>query len=179
MELGLEDFSERVNQVGCAGRRLEAEQYRRLRSARLIVQEAILAQHGHIAETRRVAAVTHCGGIGRIFLHAFENAGAADPRQAHRHRQVVGDAISKRKRSTFDRLQSMDVVTDIGEQSWIAQLLQPEIVDEQGKGELALIEGTSANRENAAGTADAADAWMMRRGSARADGHRYNKSCSE
>jgi hypothetical protein len=31
----------------------------------------------------------------------------------------------------------MDVVTDVGEQSWIAQLLQPEIVNERGKRELA------------------------------------------
>ena len=73
----------------------------------------------------------------------------------------------------------MDVVTDIGKQSWITQLLQPEIVNECGKRELALIEGAGADRENAAGTADAAHAWMMRRRGARADGYRCNQSCSE
>ena len=179
LELGLEDFPEWVDQVGRAGRGLDTEQHRRLRSAHLIVQEAILAKHGYIAEARCGAAVTHRGGIGRIFLHAFENAGAAYPWQAHRHRQVVGDAISKRKRPTFDRLQAMDVVTDIGEQSWIAQLLQPEIVDERGKSELALIEGAGADRENATGAADAADARMMRRCGARADGRRCDQSRSE
>ena len=179
LELGLKDFPERVNQVGRAGRGLDTEQNRRLSSAHLIVQKAILAEYGYIAETRRGAAVTHRGGIGRVFLHAFEDAGAAHPWQAHRHRQVVGDAISKRKRPTFDRLQSMDVVTDIGEQSWIAQLLQPEIVNECGKSELALIEGASADRENAAGAADAADARVMRRCGARADGRRYDQSRSE
>jgi hypothetical protein len=49
----------------------------------------------------------------------------------------------------------MDADTNIGEQSWIAQLLQPEIVNEHGKSELALIEGASADRENAAVAADA------------------------
>ena len=46
----------------------------------------------------------------------------------------------------------MDVFSDIGEQGRIAQLFQPEIIDERGKGELVLIEGASANRENAAGS---------------------------
>jgi hypothetical protein len=73
----------------------------------------------------------------------------------------------------------MDVFTDIGEQSRIAQLLQPEIINERGKGELPLIEGSSANRENATGTADAADAWMMRRRGARSDGRRCDQSHSE
>jgi hypothetical protein len=73
----------------------------------------------------------------------------------------------------------MDVFADIGEQSRIAQLLQPEIINEGGKGELALIEGASANREDATGTADAADAWMMRRCGARADGRRCDHSHSE
>jgi hypothetical protein len=55
-------------------------------------------------------------------------------------------------------------------------LLQSEIINERGKGELPLIEGASANRENATGTADAADAWMMRRRGARADGRRCDQS---
>ncbi len=118
----------------------------------------MLAFASILGEARGVAAVTHHGGIGRIFLHTFENASAAYPWQAHRYREIVGDAESKRKGATLDRLQSMDVVADIGEQSWIAQLFQPEIVDEHGKSVLALIEGAGADRENAAGAADAADA---------------------
>ena len=77
------------------------------------------------------------------------------------------------------RLQAMDVFADIGEQSRIAQLLQPEIINERGKGELALIEGAGANGENAASTADAADAWMMRRCGARAEGRRCDQSHNE
>ncbi len=138
-----------------------------------------MAKHGHITKARCIAAITYHGGIGRIFLHAFEDAGSSHPWQAHRDRQVVGDAISKRKRPTLDRLQAMDIFTDIGEQSRIAQLLQPEIINERGKAELPLIEGASANRENATGTADASDAWMMRRCSARADGRRCDQSQNE
>ena len=73
----------------------------------------------------------------------------------------------------------MDVFADIGEQNRITQLLQPEIVNECGKRELALVEGAGADRENATRAADAANARMMRRGGVRADGHRCNQSCSE
>ena len=148
-------------------------------SAYLIVQEAILAKHGHIAKARSNAAITDRGWIKRILLHAFEDAGAAHPWQAHRHRQVASDAIGKRKRPTLDRLQAMDVFADIGEQSRIAQLLQPEIINERGEGELPLIESAGANRENAASTADAADTRMMRRCGARADGRRCDQSRNE
>jgi hypothetical protein len=78
----------------------------------------------------------------------------------HRYREIVGDANSKRKDAALDRLQAMDVVTDVGEQGRIAQLLQPEIINKYGKGELALIEGASTDRENAA---SASDARVMRR----------------
>jgi hypothetical protein len=63
----------------------------------------------------------------------------------------------------------MDVVTDIGEQSRIAQLLQPKIIDEQGKGELALIQSSSPDGKNAAGAANPANARMMSRRSTNAD----------
>ena len=93
-------------------------------------------------------------------------------------KSLVMPKASARARA-LDRLQSMDVVADIGEQSWIAQLFQPEIVDEHGKSVLALIEGAGADRENAAGAADAADARVMRRCGARADGRRCDQSRSE
>ena len=178
LKLSFKSFPKRVDEIGGAGRSLDTEQQRRLSSAHLIVQKAELAEHGNIAKARCSAAITHRGGIGRIFLHAFEDAGAAYPWQAHRHRQVVGDAIGKRKRPTFDRLQAMNIFTDIGEQNRITQLLQPEIVNECGKRELALVEGAGADRENATRAADATNARMMRRGGARADGQ-CNQSCSE
>ena len=67
----------------------------------------------------------------------------------------------------------MDVVANVREQRRFTQLLEPKIIDESGKSELALIEGASADRENAAGAADAADARVMRQCGARADGRRY------
>jgi hypothetical protein len=73
----------------------------------------------------------------------------------------------------------MDVVADVREQRRFAQLLEPKVIDVSGKRELPLIEGASANRENAAGTADAADARMMRRCGGCADGRRCDQSNNE
>ena len=62
----------------------------------------------------------------------------------------------------LDRLQAVNVVVDIGEQGLVAQLLEPDVFDEGGNCELALIERSGTDRENAAGAADTANAWVVR-----------------
>src|SRR3954447_15651122 len=59
LEFGFEQFALRIEAVGCAGWQFDAEQKRGLGLRRLAVDEAVLAEHGDVAETGGVPAIIY------------------------------------------------------------------------------------------------------------------------
>src|SRR5205823_14677736 len=106
--------------------------------------------------------IVNLGWIGRIVLHTFENTGATHPRHTYGNHEIACHAVSKRHHPAFDRTEAVNVVPDIGKQGRVAELIEPDVFDESGCGELALVESPGADGGDPAATADAANARMMR-----------------
>src|SRR5262249_42032670 len=121
----------------------------------LVTEEAILPPESEVAEPKRTAAVDH-DWVERVGCIALADAGAADPRHSHAHREVVRNSVSENRRGTFDSFEVVDTfVAGNGgsRERLIAERLQPNVLKHHPGCDLTLVERACGNGEDWAGFA--------------------------
>src|SRR5262245_25488830 len=165
LKFRIEQLTLIVATVGDAGWRLYPKQHGRFGPRGAVVVEPVLAEQGHVADARVIAAIKNFRRFGRVLDLCLADAGAPDPWQAHGDRQVVGDAVGVGHRHALDGLDAVVVGARelcAGNQGRITQSPEVDELVHRPKGALALVEGRRRDGiEGAGATSPRNCSWMM------------------